>query len=192
MYGYSFASKFTGSLYGKGVINYAVWDYVISTMRPHAGQGALVELNAREIANVFGDVTPKQIEDAIAFHCSPDGDSRSPDEGGARLVKTGPFLYRVVNYEKYRRLKNEYDRREANRLAVQQCRERKEAAAAGLPPPSTPKRPGRKPRASERLAAAEVLRESKKLKVPLVPGEKPYLQGVRDGVLDPDTGRPIP
>ena len=133
MYGYLFASKYRGSLYGAGVLNHAVWDYVIATMRPHTGVGAMVELNAKELANLFGDVTEDQVVASIEFHCGPDERSQSQEEKGARLVREGQFLYRVVNYEKYRKLRNEYERRESNRRSVAESRKRKELGEELVP-----------------------------------------------------------
>lgn len=144
MYGYSFASKYRGSMYGVGIVRHAVLDWVIACQVPHAGLGAVVELNPADMANAFGGVSKEDVQNAIQFHCEPDPESRSKLEDGKRLVPLGEFLYRVVNWQKYRNIRNEFERREANRLAVAQCRQRKQEQSAGLPVSIPAKRPGRR------------------------------------------------
>ena len=87
-----------------------------------------MELNPRLLAAIIG-TTEVEIEAAIEFLCRPDPRSRTPDEEGRRLVRLGPFDFRVVNYAKYRRIRDEEDRREQNRLAQERYREKQRRKA---------------------------------------------------------------
>ena len=109
MYGKHFESMYTGSMFGAGFPLFAVWGYVIS----HAKDG-MVELNPKVLAAVFGE-SDETIEQVLASLCEPDPDSRTPDEDGRKLVQMGHFAYRVVNHERYRKLRSEDERREYQR-----------------------------------------------------------------------------
>ena len=109
MYGKFFASTFTGSMVGSGCNVFAVWGYCIAN-----GIGGQVELNPRIMAAVLG-ASEDEIRSAIEVLCSPDPHSRSGDQDGRRLVQEGAFAYRIVNFEKYRSIRNEEERREYNR-----------------------------------------------------------------------------
>jgi hypothetical protein len=65
------------------------------------------------------------IEKGIAALCAPDPDSRTPDEGGRRLVLLSghrTWGWRIVNYVKYRQLQREADRRDYHRNYYHQKR----------------------------------------------------------------------
>jgi hypothetical protein len=111
MYGKWYASTFTGSLLGSGPIVISVWSYVIA----HAVNGA-VELNPLLIATVIGGITPEQVQVAIDELCAPDPKSRSKNEGGRRLVREGEYQYRVVNHAAYRKMRDNTELREYNRM----------------------------------------------------------------------------
>ena len=98
-FGKHFESTYTGSMYGAGVAVFAVWGYVISHARPPG----LVELNPSLLSGTFGTSDEKEIELAIEYLCQPDPNSRSSEENGCRLVREGPFLYRVPTFDKYRK-----------------------------------------------------------------------------------------
>lgn len=123
MFGKLFSSLYTGSMIGAGAVPFALMPYIISNARPDKNLGGWVELNPKLLSAIFG-VTEEEVADGIEFLCQPDPRSRSPDEGGRRLVKLGPYDYRVVNYAKYRAIKDEEDRREQNRLAQERHREK--------------------------------------------------------------------
>lgn len=115
MYGKSFAAMYTGSMFGAPSVVFAVWGYVISHQRPAADKSCFVELNPALLAATFSE-TPQSINQAIARLCSPDPASRSKTEDGRKLIPltdndSGPALYRVVNGEKYRALRDEEERR---------------------------------------------------------------------------------
>lgn len=112
---------YTGSMMGIGSVVFAVWGYVIAYMRPDETVGAQVELNPALLAVQIGDTEPN-IQAAIDKLCAPDERSRTKEEDGRRLIKLGEFDYRVVNGPKYLAIRNEEERREANRLRQQQHR----------------------------------------------------------------------
>lgn len=118
MFGKFFASTFTGSMMASGADIFAVWAYVIAN-----AYGSRVELNPRLLAAIIG-ATPERMSVAIDALCATDPDSRSKDNEGRRLVKEGEYQYLVVNHEKYRRIRNEEDRKEYNRDAKRRERAR--------------------------------------------------------------------
>jgi hypothetical protein len=119
MYGKTYESMYDGSMIGSGIHVFAVWNYVITKAR-----GGIVEVNPKLLAFTLGG-TEKQITDALMFLQKPDTNSRSKDEGGRRLVKEGQFQYRIVNWERYAVIKNAVDRREYNRVWMQEDRLKK-------------------------------------------------------------------
>lgn len=111
MYGKYFASTFTGSMFGAGCEVFALWGYVIAM----AVDGT-VELNPAYLSAVLG-TTPEQVKSALHVLLSPDPQSRTPTERGARLVHNSGFTYTVVNHAIYRAIRNEEERRAYNRDA---------------------------------------------------------------------------
>ena len=93
---------------------FALMPYVIANAVPDKEVGGQVELNPKLLALIFG-CGEEEVVKAIEFLCSPDPESRSPKEGGRRLIKLGRFDYQVVNFEKYRAIRDEERRREQNR-----------------------------------------------------------------------------
>jgi hypothetical protein len=134
MYGKHFASMYTGSMVGSGAIVFAVWGYVIANARPDADVGTQVELNPRLLATILGETVPA-VQGAIDRLCSPDAESRTKECEGKRLVRLGQFDYQVVNGEKYRRIRDEEMRREANREYQRKHRARRKDKNAGKPLP---------------------------------------------------------
>lgn len=122
-YGKLFSSLYTGSMIGAGAVPFALMPYVISNAMPDRTHGGYIELNPVLLSAIFG-VNEKDIEKGIEFLCSPDPKSRTPDEDGRRLIKISPFAYRVVNYAKYKAIRDEEDRREQNRLAQETHRKK--------------------------------------------------------------------
>lgn len=120
-YGKIFESLFTGSMVGSGPTVFAVWTYCIASAKPPG----LVELNPKILAVVLG-CSEAEIADAIKLLCSPDAESRTPDEEGRRLVQEGNYLYRMPTWQKYNELRNEEDRRRQNREAQKKFRQSKQ------------------------------------------------------------------
>jgi len=110
MYGKVFAQMYRGSLYGSGFGVFAVWGWVIA----NCDQKGHIEINPRELASVLGG-SRGEVEEALRFLESPDPESRTPDEDGRRLMREGQYLYRVVNFPKYRAILDEEARKEYQR-----------------------------------------------------------------------------
>lgn len=119
MFGKFFASTFTGSMMGAGPEVFAVWGYVIANTH-----GSQVELNPRLLSAVIG-TSPETIQRAIDYLCAPDPNSRSKVEDGKRLIREGEFAYRVPNFEAYRAVRDEEDRRAYNRRKQAESRARR-------------------------------------------------------------------
>lgn len=148
-YGKIFSSLYTGSMVGAGPLPFAIMGYVISSGMPDTKLGGYVQLHPEILRTVIGKVTLEEVENAIEYLCQPDPKSRTPDEDGRRLVKIGPFDYRIVNYAKYKAIRDEEERREQNRVAQEKHRakmkeiaDRKAARKANTKPPVVPDQEG--------------------------------------------------
>jgi hypothetical protein len=124
MYGKLFESTFNGSMLGAGPVVFSVWSYIIA----HA-QDSMVEVNP-VLAGVQIGCSPEEIEAALDWLQQPDPDSRSKEDEGRRIVKTGTFAYRVVNHKHYRTMRTPEDRREYMRRKQRESRARRKAAAS--------------------------------------------------------------
>lgn len=74
-----------------------------------------------------------ELNEAIDKLQSEDGGSRHKDFGGARIVQLDPtrnWGWRLVNYEVYRSIASDDDRREQNRIAQQRFRDRSKQSSA--------------------------------------------------------------
>ena len=158
MYGKLFESTFTGSLVGSGPDVFAVWAYVIA----HAKPPGEVELNPKLLAMVLG-ASEASVRVAIDKLCAPDEASRSKDEGGCRLVKTGEYLYRVPTWSKYRSIKNDEERREYNRIKKRESRARQGHVTRDV---NDSQRLSAKSAQAEADAEAESEAEAKKKRLP--------------------------
>lgn len=123
MYGKIFPAMWTGSLMGKGSVTQNLMSYAVS----NCDADGCVELNATLLSCLFGDPKDK-VEEAITHLCSPDPESRTPDEDGRRLTREGQFLYHIVNYCKYRDLRDLDKRREQTKEAMRRYRTRQKEA----------------------------------------------------------------
>jgi len=123
-YGKIFAKLYRGSMVGAGIEVFALMPYIITEGMPDKVHGGYIEMNPVLIAAIFG-TTPERIEKAIEYLCSPDPDTTTPGDDGRRLVKLGPFSYRIVNYAHYKAIRNEEERREQNRVAQEKFRQKK-------------------------------------------------------------------
>lgn len=123
-YGKHFATMYEGSMVGKGSMVFALMGYVISHQQPDTTFGGVVRLNVEILAATFGEPAEK-VQQAIDLLCAPDLKSTTPDKEGRRLIKVGQFDYQVVNYVKYFSIRNEQDRREANRQRQAEHRAKK-------------------------------------------------------------------
>ena len=130
MYGKHFASMYTGSMFGKPAIVFAVWGYVISHMREDRKSGqTFVELNPTLLASVFA-TSPVDVCSGLDVLEGPDPASRTPEADGRRLIlmdhtrHMGPLLYQVVNGAKYHAIRDEEERRAYLRDAKRASRAR--------------------------------------------------------------------
>lgn len=134
MFGKAFSSMYSGSMVGSGAVAFAVWGYVIANARPDRKLGGYVELNPTLLSAIIGEPVAR-IEEAIHNFCRPDARSRTKTRDGRRLIRQGEFAYQVVNFQKYRDIRNEEARREQNRVAQERFRAKK--LGPGLPGEAT-------------------------------------------------------
>jgi len=124
VYAKLFTSIYQGTLRGNshGLL-------VFTNLLAHADQHGVVDIHPRAIADEVG-LTVEQVRAALVVLQSPDLESRSPEEEGRRIVlidQHRDWGWRVVNYVKYRSIRNEDDRRVQNREAQQRWRERNQS-----------------------------------------------------------------
>jgi hypothetical protein len=100
---------------------------VFTNLIAHADSAGHVDIHPRAIADEVG-LSLEQVRAALLKLEAPDEESRSPELEGRRIVRLNEHRdwgWQVVNYLKYRAIRDEEDRREQNRLAQQRWRERK-------------------------------------------------------------------
>ena len=117
LYGKVFGSLYEGSMLGAGVHVFALWPYCLA----RADARGIVEVNPKLAAVVLG-CSVTEIEQALEYLQRPDPDSRSREEEGRRLVREGQFAYRIVNYLRYREIRDAEARREYQREWVKEKR----------------------------------------------------------------------
>ena len=119
MYCKLFTSLYQGTLRGKSDEL-----LVFTNMLAHADQHGIVDMHWQAIADETG-LPRDRVEAAIKTLESPDSESRSPEMDGCRIVlldEHRAWGWKVVNYLKYRAIRNEDDRKEQNRLAQEKFR----------------------------------------------------------------------
>lgn len=124
MYAKLFASLYQGTLRGR-----ADEILVFTNLIAHADARGVVDKHWRSIAEETG-ITVDEVKAAILNLEAPDPESRSPDLGGARIVRMDEHRawgWLIVNYGKYRAIRNEDDRRLQNREAQERFRQRKQS-----------------------------------------------------------------
>jgi hypothetical protein len=127
MYVKLFASMYQGTLRGK-----SDEILVFTNLLAHCDQHGYVDKHWRAIAEETG-ISEDRVRAAVVALESPDSDSRSKEMNGCRLIRIDDHRawgWQVVNYGKYRNIRNEEDRREQNRLAKQRQRERQRMSAS--------------------------------------------------------------
>lgn len=119
MYCKLFASLYQGTLRGRS--NEIL---VFTNLLAHCGKDGTVDKHFRAISEETG-LSVDDVKTAIIVLESPDPESRSPDENGARITRMDEHRvwgWKVVNYGKYRAIRSEEDRAEQNRLAQERWR----------------------------------------------------------------------
>jgi hypothetical protein len=159
MYAKLFTSIYQGTLRGNahGLL-------VFTNLLAHADSSGCVDIHPRAVADETG-LTIEQVRAALDFLESPDTASRSPEEEGRRIVRLDEHRdwgWNVVNYLKYRAIRNEEDRREQNRLSQQRFRSkhsqpRKPASAQAEAEAEAPKEKRDAPAALVGLEAVPVV-----------------------------------
>lgn len=125
MYGKIFSSLFEGSLLGQPH-EQLVFIYILSNCDP---DGCFDKVP--QVISTATGLSLDHVNDAIERLSQPDPHSRTPEEEGRRLVLLDDHRdwgWRVVNYEKYQRMRNAEQRRKQNREAQQRARDRKKSA----------------------------------------------------------------
>jgi hypothetical protein len=106
MYGKHFASMYTGSMYGSGAVNFAVWGWIVANVVK-----GMIEVNPKLLAPIIG-CSVGEVQTALTTFQQPDPESRNQEEEGRKLIKVGQFAYHVVSHGKYNAIRHEEDRRE--------------------------------------------------------------------------------
>lgn len=147
MYAKLFASLYQGTLRGQP---HEI--LVFTNLLAHTGRDGTVDKHFRAISEETG-LTMDEVKAAILVLESPDPESRSPEEMGARIVRLDEHRvwgWRVVNHGKYRAIRSEDDRAEQNRLAQKRFRERNNSK-----PPSAESKPDKPMQRQEAEADAK-------------------------------------
>lgn len=119
MYVKLFSSMFDGSLGGKRDEL-----LVFLFMLAKADADGVVDIHPKHFVTPLG-MSYNEVCNALVNLESPDPDSRTPDEEGRRIIRIDDHRnwgWTIVNYEKYKQIRNAEDRREANRLAAKEYR----------------------------------------------------------------------
>jgi len=127
MYAKLFTSIYQGTLRGQSHVL-----LVFTNLLAHADRDGIADIHPRAIAEEVG-LTTEEVRVALQLLEQPDYESRSPEEEGRRIVRLDEHRawgWRIVNYIKYRSIRNEEDRREQNREAQARF---KAKAKAGKP-----------------------------------------------------------
>jgi hypothetical protein len=133
MYCKLFASLYQGTL--RGCANEIL---VFTNLLAHADRFGIVDKHFKAIAEETG-LDVEAVKKSITKLESPDPESRSPEEGGARLLRLDAHRvwgWKIVNYSKYRSIRNEDDRREQNRAAKEKERSKNSRNVSHCQPPS--------------------------------------------------------
>lgn len=143
LYAKLFTSIYQGTLRGNshGLL-------VFTNLLAHADSCGLVDVHPRAIAEEVG-LTQDEVRAALLVLEAPDAESRSPEEEGRRIVRMDEHRawgWRIVNYLKYRAIRNEEDRKEQNRIAQRRWREKNKPRNENKP---------RKPESAQAEAEAE-------------------------------------
>jgi hypothetical protein len=97
-WGKFYAKTFTGSMRGAGAHVIALMSYCIAHAKPPDGE---LEINPEVVAFLIGEPV-ERMQNALNYLLAEDGQSRSPAESGRRLIRTGQYSYRLVNWLAHR------------------------------------------------------------------------------------------
>jgi hypothetical protein len=129
MYVKLFSSIYQGTLRGRP---YCL--LVFTNLLAHADSHGIVDIHPNAIADEIGlDIS--EVKQTLLILEEPDSESRSPESEGRRIVRLDghrAWGWQIVNYVKYRVIKNEDDRREQNRAAQERWRNKNKPASAEI------------------------------------------------------------
>ncbi len=120
MFGKVFEQMYTGSMVGAGTNVYSLWPYMIACCDSDGD----VDVHPVAVAAILGGKVD-EIKSALEYLLAPDENSRSEEHNGARIVKVLENRYHLVNYEKYRAIRDQDVRREQIREAQRRFRAKK-------------------------------------------------------------------
>lgn len=143
MYCKLFVSLYQGTLRGQ---SHEI--LVFTNLLAHADAQGRVDKHFRAIADEVG-LTVDEVRAAIEVLESPDPESRNPDFEGARLIRLDEHRvwgWKIVSYAKYRSIRNEEDRRTANREAQQRWRDKQRKKNVSTVSTVSPDKPKQKQR----------------------------------------------
>jgi len=109
MYGKLFSSMYDGSIYGR-------WEAIVTFQQLIilADKDGTVEMTPHALA-ARTSIPLKILNKGLEILESPDPSSRTPDEGGRRIIRIEPtraWGWHITNYAKYRAIRTADDRRE--------------------------------------------------------------------------------
>jgi hypothetical protein len=127
VYAKLFTSIYQGTLRGNshGLL-------VFTNMLAHCDKAGVCDMHPKAIAEEVG-LTVEQVRAALDELEAPDFESRSPEDEGRRIKRLDEHRawgWTVVNYAKYRAIRDEDDRREQNRLSQERWRNKHKPQSA--------------------------------------------------------------
>lgn len=131
MYGKIFASMYKGTLYGH-------WEAIVTFQQliVIADADGIVDMTPQAIC-AHTSIPIDIIEKGLKKLAEPDQYSRTPGEEGRRIVcidEHRPWGWQIVNYVKYKHLKDSDEVREQNRVRAQRFRDKRNAASRSVTP----------------------------------------------------------
>lgn len=129
MYVKLFSSIYQGTLRGnsRGLL-------VFTNLLAHADREGFVDIHPRAISEECG-LPVDEVRQALLMLEQPDPESRTSEFEGRRITRIDEHRawgWQVVNYVKYREIRNEHDRREQNRAAQKRFRDKRKADSKRL------------------------------------------------------------
>jgi hypothetical protein len=157
MYAKLFKSIYQGTLRGDsgGIL-------VFTNLLANADQTGRVDMHPRAIAEEIG-LDVDRVKEILLRLEAPDDESRSPELEGRRIVRIDghrAWGWEIVNYLKYRAIRNEEDRREQNRASQERWRNKQSKPASAEAKQEKP----RKPESAQGEAEVEAYTEVEKRK----------------------------
>jgi hypothetical protein len=152
MYAKLFKSIYQGTLRGDsgGIL-------VFTNLLANADQTGRVDMHPRAIAEEIG-LDVERVKEILLRLEAPDDESRSPELEGRRIVRIDghrAWGWEIVNYLKYRAIRNEEDRREQNRASQERWRNKQNKPASAEGKQEKPRKPESAKAEAEAEAKAE-------------------------------------